>query len=223
METLINTIENDHQREILYKQLVLRQEASQIYLCGWEPHPGTKNTYGSVTLLGTYNHSKQKREAYDVKVYKPGNKCSFWCSCSYMKFKSSKEKTVCKHICFLLCKVARIFKPEFYESKILESSDMELLISKLEGMDLWNDNALVRKITKLRLDDFHNSTKDLDLCPICYDDMTQKEINCPRCACNVHEKCMDVWLERQQTCVYCRSDIWKYYGHVKNGITVNIV
>ena len=63
---------------------------------------------------------------------------------------------------------------------------------------------------------FHEITKVLtedDLCPICYDDMTisQGPLSCPCCKNCIHKVCMEVWLENKDTCVYCRSDIWKTY------------
>jgi hypothetical protein len=38
-----------------------------------------------------------------------------------------------------------------------------------------------------------------------------KNICCPQCKNYIHKKCMDIWLETNQNCVYCRSEIFSEY------------
>ena len=50
-------------------------------------------------------------------------------------------------------------------------------------------------------------------CPICFDiiENNSNRINCPDCKKHIHKECMDIWLSRNKTCVFCRSTMWKYY------------
>jgi len=222
LNDLIHDISNPYQKDIL-ERLLISNEESQIYLSEFDTN--TKK----VTLLGTYNHKKNKREAYEVKIYDSG-KCSFWCSCPYHKFKSSKENTVCKHICFLVCKIAKHYSTEFFESKIIDKDVLDTLIDKLNGNDIWKDKCVCKKLSLLKKDHFHNYSKEIekdDMCPICYDEFNIHQLNgvisCPSCENYIHTECMNVWLERHNTCVYCRSDIWKYYKTVESGCEISIV
>lgn len=212
MESFLRTIKNPHQRDVFCKLVSVSNE-SQVYMAGFEKNADTKkkNVIGSVTLMGTYNEKKGTRDVYDVKVYGEG-KATFWCSCPYHKFKSSKEGTVCKHICFLVCKAARHFSPEFYETKVLPPDVLERLVERLEA------RLDCRSVETIDIKSFKGSERPIDdVCPICYDDIAEVEVCCPSCGCHIHEGCMDVWLERQKTCVYCRSDVWKYYKDAKLG------
>ncbi len=62
---------------------------------------------------------------------------------------------------------------------------------------------------------FKNSTRDMaeEACPICFDDIVDgpARINCPDCKKHVHKECMEVWLSRNDSCVFCRSTKWKHY------------
>jgi hypothetical protein len=53
------------------------------------------------------------------------------------------------------------------------------------------------------------------MCAICFDEMHKAAkdtiLSCPDCHNNIHFECMRVWLEKNITCVYCRSDVWRQY------------
>lgn len=213
MDTLIQKIDNVHQKEIL-KKLKTSCEDSQIYLSRFArcDDPKKKNVIGTVILQGTYNNVKQKRETYSVNIYNSG-KNTFWCSCPYHKFKSGKDNTVCKHVAFLACKVARDYDDTFFNTKVMRDETVARLVEKLEGKEIWSTN-IVKKC--LLLTDFKQSSKVIDdVCPICYDDMEQgTTLVCPCCQNHSHEACMSVWLEQHDTCVYCRSDVWTHYMEI---------
>ena len=202
MENLLDIV-SPHQREVL-KKLLCRSEDSQIYLCGYEDSD-KKNARGVAKIAGAYNASKKKREYYQVTFYKSNSKSSFWCDCPYQKFKSGKENTVCKHICFLVCKVLARNSSSFFESKKLDEDSMLALIEKVK-CSRWI-------AAKPSYNGFDASAKPIDdVCPICYDDMEPISVaSCPDCYNHVHKDCIAVWLEKQVTCVYCRSDVWKAY------------
>jgi hypothetical protein len=217
MDTLIASLNNPTQKEIVTK-LQTRNEYSQIYLSEFRL-VNEKNAIASLELLGSYNYTKRTRELYNMKIYNSG-KCTFWCSCPFQKFQSSKTNSVCKHICFLVCKVGRIYDASFFETKILNTTSLDSLIAKLQSNDIWKDTTLTRTFKTISKSDFTNSTKPKDdLCPICYEDLdiSSNIVNCPTCENHVHDACVQVWLEKNQTCVYCRSDIWQFYSKVQTG------
>lgn len=212
METFVTLLKNPNQRDVFYKMLSVSED-SQIYMAGFDKNNDKKkkNVIGTVTLMGTYNTKKATRDAYEVKVYSEG-KSTFWCTCPYHKFKSSKEGTVCKHICFLVSKVAKHYGAEFYDTKVLDPDVLSKLIERFES------RVDCKRVEMIDIKSFTESDRPIDdVCPICYDDIVSAEVCCPSCGCHIHDACMEVWLERQKTCVYCRSDVWKHYGAVKSG------
>ncbi len=225
LANLINLVPNQHQQESLRK-LMLRDEAYQIYMAGYEKVSeedwGNRKLQGTFTVLGTMGRDDVRSE-YKVKFYKHGEnaKGSFWCSCPEHKFQSTKKQTVCKHICFLVCRVGQLYNPEFFATKHLSRDDFDRFVDKVENNpNLMRDVALCRSaetiITKnSQFAQRHREILEDDECAICFDKMhetvAEKIICCPDCHNNIHLDCMRVWLERNFTCVYCRSDIWKQY------------
>lgn len=57
-------------------------------------------------------------------------------------------------------------------------------------------------------------------CCICYQKLsnkTTKILSCPDCKNVIHKKCMESWLcQSYQSCIFCRSDIWKHYNFTNN-------
>lgn len=219
---LIEAIDNHYQKETL-ERLLQRStnDSNQMYLSKYETNTSTdrrkQHLQGTFTVLGTIR--KGKREEYQVKFYKKHtpNSPSFWCSCPEHKFNSTKKNICCKHVCFLLCKVAKLFQPEFYETKVLDDQTYDKFkeiaenlhhVINVDAQDI-NDVAVNEKFPEK----FKLLRKEVcadDLCPICYDDMLNPTslLSCPDCSNNVHAECMKVWLESKKTCVYCRSNVW---------------
>lgn len=137
------------------------------------------------------------------------------CSCADHKFNSTKKNIVCKHICFLVCKVAKVLQPYFFETKKLSQEHTNLLISKLDKTsNIWKDYDLA-KITEKP--DFKNFCKGFfDDCPICFNELgdeddVDKLVACPVCHLCLHKECIEVWLEQNKACILCKSDVWKKY------------
>lgn len=206
---------NKYQVETL-QRLQRRAEADQMYLDGYTPSPMPSGAVqGTFSVLGAMR--KSVRESYDVRLFKPGAspKGSFWCSCADMKFNASKRGTVCKHICFVVCKVAKILSPAYFETKHLTDDqfhDLAALASRSLAVELGKTEeprgGFAPNLGRIDAD---------DVCPICYDPMSVTGagpgaggvVACPSCKNNVHASCMRVWCERQTTCVMCRSDVWR--------------
>jgi uncharacterized Zn finger protein len=163
---------------------------------------------------------KGNRESYDVKLYKPNSnvKGSFWCSCPDHKFNSSKKQMVCKHVCFVVCRVGKIIDHEFFNTKQLSEEQYAILLSRLDNTHhLLRDLTISRPTQENKLLIFKQREKVIseeDMCPICYDALDadcDQTLSCPTCLNYVHKGCIEVWMERNVSCVYCRSDVWKHY------------
>jgi hypothetical protein len=71
-----------------------------------------------------------------------------------------------------------------------------------------NEGNLVSRFTCLHI------TENEDPCPVCYNDIenTRDTVVCPCCHNKLHSACMERWFQMgNQTCVLCRSDVWKEY------------
>ncbi len=221
---LKNRINNDKQKDIL-DRIMVGSENAKVYLSEYIANTDNKkkNLLGTIKLLGTFNYKKEKREEYEIKVFNEEEENTFWCNCPDHKFNSSKNDTCCKHISFIICKVLKYLEPQFFEDKKLPEYELAILLSKLTSEEnLWKDKDLVKKIIKITIEIFKNYKKTIDedeYCPVCYDELDNENKNdllsCPNCNNYVHNECMDVWLENRNTCVYCKSDIWKEYKTIK--------
>ena len=155
---------------------------------------------------------------------------------------------ICKHSCFVLCKVLKcnesIFNPlksndnmimtDFYFKDILkefsklkdriqtQNQTQQNSISKKELIDKYN--KLQKEDSTYNPDESYKSifkyTGDLsekddsDTCGICFNELKLDKLMaiCPTCRNITHINCMRKWMNMgKDTCVYCRSDIWKNY------------
>ena len=218
---LLTRLTNDAQKHAL-QRLLMRAECNQVYLAGYEANPirigRAGETEGTFGILGSMR--KGIRESYSIKWYRlTAGKPSFWCNCPDHKFNSTRKNIVCKHICFLVTRVGRILDPAFFEG------DKRLTVQQhAQLQEIVRNTAIFQSPTLPTLPTlptpsplqttsiFMECRKPVgpeDSCPICYDGMAGTEcLNCPTCANNVHRECMEVWLERNHTCVYCRSTVW---------------
>ncbi len=231
IDELCEHVQNPFQVDIL-NRISSDLEYSKIYLSGYEPNTETtgkkKFLIGTVKVLGTYNYKKSCREEYDIKLYKEDPKGMFWCSCADHKFNSTKKNIVCKHICFLICKIGKFLKPEIFSAKKLSDEDLALLLAKLTSTgDVWKDQTIAKILDKITLDTFKQFIKAIDdCCPVCFNDLSDNDkpqlLACPTCKNYIHSECADIWLEQKESCAMCKSDFWKYYGKVKTGGSISI-
>ncbi len=221
MQSLLSTIDNEFQRNAL-QTLLAHDESSHIYLSSYEKNTSSERRLdgleGTFTVLGSLRAAG--RESYSVKFFKPyaHDKGSFWCSCPSHKFNSSKKNMVCKHICFLVCRVGRIYETEFFRTKQFTAAKFSEFLQRVENSAIFSDQSICRassEVVETTLNIFRTPTKEItseDPCPICCDEMdVESAVCCPSCNNNIHKVCMEVWLERNHTCVFCRSDVWRRY------------
>lgn len=219
-------LDNEHQIEALVK-LDSAQTGHEIYLSSYTKNISTdkkkQGVEGTFTILGTLKKGGV-REEYEVKMYKPNadEKGTFWCSCPDHKFNSKKKNMVCKHICFLVCRVGKLMDVNFFNTKKLTAEQYEAFKTKVENIhNILKDQTISRPKETITYDLFHKHMKPMDeddICPICYDNMNdatkENVLSCPTCNNYVHKTCMDVWLERKDSCVYCRCESWKLFKAV---------
>ncbi len=224
VEEVLQRLENEYQKEILRK-LTLRNEEDRMYLSSYERNTSTErkkqHIHGTFHVLGSVR--KGTRDSYTVQFYKESSnpKGSFWCSCPDHKFNATRKNIVCKHIAFLVTRVGRFFSPEFFETKQLSTDQYSRMLEIIESSAVFQDNTLCRTVPTTASTSvpskFLERKKPIgaeDVCPICYDNLVEESITvtCPACENNLHKECMEVWLERHDTCVYCRSHEWAQYS-----------
>jgi hypothetical protein len=158
------------------------------------------------------------------------------CDCPDNRSWAKKFKVVCKHTCFVLFKVIKIFNEtnynvltynkqntNYFNTHKLSTEEYNYIKHFLESKKVSSDvinQSLVDKF--LKLSTCNNDPKELfkhskrtlepeDDCPICYDSLGNDLallLSCPDCQNYVHTKCVEKWLQYNKTCVYCRSETW---------------
>jgi hypothetical protein len=130
---------------------------------------------------------------YKVIIYNGHAKCD----CPDGKLNSSRLKTWCKHVCFLVTKVGR-FGSDVIEKRHLSETQVCNIQSRLAHF-LNKDLQDVYKKSLIIND---------DECCICYDSLEKDVVTCSTCRHAFHKLCMDTWIKKGgNTCVYCRTPI----------------
>ena len=196
----LSDIENDYQSDIVLR--LFCSYSNNLYLFDYSKEDR------KVYILGSRN--SKGRETYVVKI---DDKHSLTCTCKDFQFRSKKLGIVCKHITFLVCKVGYILDPNYFITKKLTDKQNAHLINILESNVIWkNRHFSVKDVNKeFQIND--NNFESNELCPVCYDSYGDIQLNicCPQCKNYIHKRCMDIWLETNKNCVYCRSYSWKNY------------
>ncbi len=168
--------------------------------------------------------SGSTKNVYSVHITRENGK--LWCDCPDMKNYSNKYNIICKHCCFVILKIAKLFNTECIQNKQLSEDNINVLINRLQSVSTLDciDTQLSSIYNKLKLESTSDnlvSTKfdikykeiiEEDDCPICYDPLINTDVkSCPECHNFIHTNCIKKWLESKQTCVLCRSPEWKHF------------
>ncbi len=113
----------------------------------------------------------------------------------------------------------------------LDNRELHFLIN---NVNLIYDNRIREEVTSLlsNIDNYKKKNQSIKInngidfnnmkklsshsnqdCPICCHTLNKSEslVSCPDCQNPIHKRCMEGWLSKSKTCVYCRSTKWQYY------------
>jgi hypothetical protein len=190
----------------------------------------------------TLNISGSTANVYTVQINRRRNQIR--CDCPDGKGWARRNHCVCKHCCFVLCKVLRIYPPtiglcdlEFWKTLRFTADDMTRIDQAMQRLlqdgSKYQSEELIHRFHQLQQQ--HESVsfepepsklasidREQDECLICFDLLfddkkTDQIAGCPVCKNLVHRACMDKWLKSSSssTCVYCRSDVWSRWTNNK--------
>jgi len=166
------------------------------------------------------------------------NRKNISCNCPD-NIRCKQLKCLCKHCCFILLKVLKVYivNSEDYLIHCLSNriSDLfdtlkfsenisENIMNSYQNLLLNLDNScyddrITEHYISLRgkyKDVFHNSKRELnvnDECPICMSEFKNKDlvINCPSCHNYIHKCCIEDWIKKKANCPLCRSKSFLNY------------
>ncbi len=238
IDDVIKELKNNKQIEIL-NRVKLRRLDDQMYYINFEKNYNVNKQVllGTFTILGTLNkngvRSEYSVDMYDPELYEAPKKI-FNCDCPAHKFQSGKDNVVCKHIAFVMCRVVGYITTDFFTNHRLTKDEVNMIMDKMSlqretiilnvemnrmkdncvGLKPDQNNVITIKRNMMTKENFLNSTRTIDEdCPICFDviEHNNNRINCPECKKHIHKECMEIWLSKNNTCVYCRSKKWTHY------------
>jgi hypothetical protein len=98
------------------------------------------NLIGVATIIGSSKSKKQTDSKtgtkYKISISKlEEDNNVFTCSCPNYKTICYQEKLLCKHICFLICKIGNILKPYIFNKKQILPDDLDLLINNIKSYE----------------------------------------------------------------------------------------
>lgn len=145
------------------------------------------------------------------------------CDCIDSIINCNKNNIYCKHVCFVYIKIGKNIEDDYiFLNKKLSEQNLNKIILNLSNNENVNNylsnryNQLLINPDKNIFNDTNIRNKDED-CPICYNELIKETfLKCPICENGIHENCIKVWLKNKDTCIYCRSDIWKRFKEIKN-------
>jgi hypothetical protein len=174
----------------------------------------------------------QTRNVYTVSSSSSRRGHGVDCDCPDMRTHCKKLGCVCKHICFVINRVAGLDVEKGLGADV--HAALFDLASRYNFRDHGGEN--VGRLREAYLAIKKNGeafaptedARECDDCPVCYDQIQRhsstrdkeeaKVAMCPECHNLVHEACMRKWLEfnGRTSCVYCRSEVWSALTNNKN-------
>jgi len=206
--------ENICRRQLdILERVFSRHTEAQVFLCGFDYASEHEDTavVGHFTILGALRD--EKRNTYSVTLYNDGP--SFACSCPDHRRRYMSEGTYCKHISFIICKVAGVTSSEIFSTKRLDACHYDRLITSITTLfvDVPNFKPTGIVSDKLVFDGPGRPLDEDSSCPVCLSDMAagDKLLTCPKCQNSLHAECMRAWLYRKASCPFCRDTCWTRY------------
>lgn len=137
---------------------------------------------------------------YTVKLIE----LDIYCNCPDIKFKN----TFCKHICFVICTIGKIYNENLFIIKKLLKEEKDCIILRLNNISTEPNITNLMLIEKYKKINFIPINLEDD-CSICYNPYKKEDklYTCQICSNTVHKECMKIWLESGKTCIFCRTKI----------------
>jgi hypothetical protein len=254
LDDLIQFVSGNTKQKDALMRLKLRHADDQMYFVNFERVNVTRGTarqkavIGKFTILGAVG-ARGERSCYTVSISDPGRidaeGRTFDCDCPAHRFQRGGSYAACKHICFVLCRVVGYVSEPFFMNYRLDEAEVKMILDQMSASreDILQSVEANRHSSQIamgggagagepshliRRSDFLTSKRSLEKveCPICFELVVEGDgrVNCPDCENHVHKECMEIWLTRNNTCVYCRSSKWRYFDDcVNHGRTLVMV
>jgi hypothetical protein len=154
--------------------------------------------------------SGSQRHVYTVKVDEKRN-----VSCNCPDLRSKALRLWCKHICFILFKVAKVDQQKAND-RTIDDSDKDALgqtLKKCWTTATYVNEDLVKAFNSLNVTTTARNAGDM--CPICFEDLGSKNIViCATCKNGLHQKCASKWFTHSKACVFCRTQQESHNGTI---------
>ena len=190
-----------------------RAADSQLYLVDFTEVGGNF----AITLKGTMIDGV--RNTYTVRGEKVESGVKLHCSCPDSRSAGTRYNLVCKHRCFVVCRVAKMY-PRYYfndAAHVLKPVDADAIVLYLRNRSA-TENFYYKTPSPTSVPSTHFQctpqglimNPDTDDCPICFSELTASlaKVECPSCYHRIHSDCMKIWCSVKKNCVLCRSDLW---------------
>ena len=138
------------------------------------------------------------------------------CDCPDI-YQCNKYDLYCKHICFVICMIGKSYEEETFINKNFNNNNKVRIIYKLFGSNtddpnieckLLKDKYLLLKSNLNKKDNIVNEPRNKDEdCSVCYNKLDDDIFTCSKCLNATHTICLNIWLKKNNTCVFCRNNI----------------
>ena len=189
-------------------------------LCEKQKNRISKSSYQSMYLLEktlTNSGVELKISGSTLNVYTVIiDDLNITCDCPDI-YECNKHKLYCKHICFVISMIGKLYNVEIFLNKKLKIEEKVFIILRLFNIsndpDIIND-MLIKKYNNLKLKlllqtnniEPRNKCED---CVVCFNTMKDNFYTCNICSNAIHNDCLEIWLQKNKTCVFCRNTIEK--------------
>jgi hypothetical protein len=100
--------------------------------------------------------SGSSKSVYTISITKETGK--IWCDCPDSKSHAARHNCICKHCCFVMLKIGKIYTSTIYQSKNCTHSEQEQIITRLnkvtsairENSNEEDDSSLVNETLKMK-------------------------------------------------------------------------
>jgi hypothetical protein len=155
------------------------------------------------------------------------------CNCPDSYTNCQDFNLICKHVCFILCRVGNIFDSTIFTTSTISEQQRQILHYYLHfsknDTNVFNDE-MTERFRNMQINSIFVSNEARNLeeeCPICYLKLKRDDLEtlttCPDCKNSVHRDCVTRWysLNGIRNCIICRSEKWKYFDREYTNLNSN--